>query len=121
MKKGEEHLYAVPFDVFIQEVRKKKAYPILVTPVYRRRFDDNGLLQNSLGEYPLAMRILAEKEQVPLLDLHKRSFELFSKLGAKKQKKFFFCFHRELTKITRKAHKIILILAKKVHRHYLHL
>lgn len=96
MKKGEEHLYAAPFNdytanlkMFIQEAREKKAYPILVTPVFRRRFDENGLLQNSLGDYALAMRILAEQEQVPLLDLHKRSFELFSKLGAEKTKEIF--------------------------------
>lgn len=96
MKSENERLYAAPFSAytdnlrtFIEAAKRKKAIPILVTPVYRRRFDDNGLLQNSLGEYPLAMRILAEKEEIPLIDLHKKSFQLFSELGPEKTKEIF--------------------------------
>ncbi|MEK6476209.1 rhamnogalacturonan acetylesterase [Catalinimonas sp. 4WD22] len=96
MKSENERLYAAPFGAytdnlrtFIEAAKRKKAIPVLVTPVYRRRFDDNGLLQNSLGEYPLAMRILAEKEEIPLIDLHKKSFKLFSELGPEKTKKIF--------------------------------
>ncbi|MDF9800315.1 lysophospholipase L1-like esterase [Catalinimonas alkaloidigena] len=96
MKSENEHLYAAPFGAytdnlmtFIKKARAKKAVPVLVTPVYRRRFDDNGLLKNSHGEYPLAMRILAEKKEVPLIDLHKKSFQLFSALGPEKTKDIF--------------------------------
>lgn len=96
MKSENERLYAAPFSAytdnlktFVEEAKRKKAFPVLVTPVYRRRFDDNGLLQNSLGEYPLAMRILAEKEEIPLIDLHKKSLQLFSELGPEKTKKIF--------------------------------
>lgn len=96
MKTEEEHLYAPPFGLytenlitFIEEARKKEAIPILATPVYRRRFDDSGYLKNSLGDYPLAVRMLAEKTHTPLIDLHKQSFTLFSDLGPEKTKDIF--------------------------------
>lgn len=96
MKAEQEHLYAAPFGaytenlkLFIEETRKKKANPVLMTPVYRRRFDKNGFLQNSLGDYPVAVRMLAEKMEVPLIDLHQQSFRLFTELGPEKTKEIF--------------------------------
>jgi hypothetical protein len=38
-------------------------------PVQRRRFDENGMIMNSLEGYPRAMREFAAEEQVALLDL----------------------------------------------------
>jgi lysophospholipase L1-like esterase len=96
MKTEQEHLYAAPFGaytenltIFIEEARRKKAHPVLVTPVYRRRFDTNGFLKNSLGDYPVAVRMLAERMQVPLIDLHQQSFKLFTELGPEKTKDIF--------------------------------
>ena len=41
------------------------AYPVLVTPTQRRRFDKNGKIVNTHLDYPDAIRWLAAKENVP--------------------------------------------------------
>src|SRR5438309_3359043 len=37
---------------FLTEVREKKGFPVLLTPLMRRRFDREGKLQDTHGEYP---------------------------------------------------------------------
>jgi pectinesterase len=65
---------------YVTEARAAGAKPILVTPLTRRNFQ-GGKLQDTLGPYAEAVRILAEKEKVPLVDLYVRSTELVEKLG----------------------------------------
>ncbi|MBR4733632.1 MAG: rhamnogalacturonan acetylesterase [Lachnospiraceae bacterium] len=51
--------------------RKVGAWPVLITPVARRYFDKDGqFLGGSHGEYPKAMKELAERENVPCIDLN---------------------------------------------------
>jgi len=66
---------------FVQAARDKGVKPILVTPLARRRFDQNARFRDDMGDYPLAVRQLAEQEQTPLLDLHLESLALLSSLG----------------------------------------
>lgn len=65
---------------YVEDTRSKGATPILATPIYRCRWVD-GRIQDSHGDYPPAMRELAEEMGVALLDLHKRSGERFQELG----------------------------------------
>ena len=44
---------------FVAEVRAKEAIPVLLTPVMRRRFDEDGHLQDTHGEYPNLVRGVA--------------------------------------------------------------
>ena len=74
---------------FVRDVRAKKGFPILLTPVMRRRFDDNGKFFDTHGEYPDAVRKVAAEQKVPLIDLHRKSEELLIKLGAEDSKKLF--------------------------------
>ncbi|HXF99811.1 MAG TPA: DUF4350 domain-containing protein [Bacteroidota bacterium] len=74
---------------FVRDVRSKRAYPILITPVCRRRFDSNGNFYDVHGEYPEVVREVGRREAVPVLDLHRRSFELFSRLGEEQTKELF--------------------------------
>ena len=55
--------------------------PVLVTPVQRRRFDEDGRVVDTHGEYPDAVRALAAAEKVPLIDLHRMSTTLYEALG----------------------------------------
>ena len=53
---------------FISDVRTKGGSPILVTPMSRRNFSEEGLLKRTHGEYPATMRTLAGEKRTPLVD-----------------------------------------------------
>ncbi len=65
---------------FIQEARSIGAKPILVTSLARRTFD-NGKIRGELKPWADAATKVATEQQVPLVDLFKRSVELHNKLG----------------------------------------
>ncbi len=95
-QKPEKSDYVEPFTgykellkFFIGEVRKHDAIPVLVTPMLRRRFDDNGKIINTHGDYPEAMRQTAREENVALIDLHQMSKILYEALGTEGSKKLF--------------------------------
>lgn len=80
--------YTEPFSTYkeylakyIDVAQKHNANPVLFTSVVRRKFDDNGKLINSHGDYPSAMRELAKERNVPLIDLCKKTTELYNKIG----------------------------------------
>ena len=74
---------------FIDETRKRGGIPVLVTPIHRRRFDEQGSIVNTLDEYPASMRQLARHEDTPLIDLNAMSKTLFEALGPEDSKKAF--------------------------------
>ena len=74
---------------FIRESREHKATPILATPVARRKFDANGKLTDTHGDYPQAMRAVAAAEKVPLLELTTATEKLLQQLGPESSKRLF--------------------------------
>jgi len=74
---------------YIQQTREKQAIPVLVTPVNRRSFDENGQIVNTLKEYPDAVRQLASEEKVTLIDLNAMSKVLYEVWGPEKSIKAF--------------------------------
>ncbi len=74
---------------FINETREKGGKPVLVTSTNRRKFDEKGKIENTLEEYPDAMRQLAAKENVPLIDLNAMSKDFYEALGEEDSKKAF--------------------------------
>jgi len=92
-QKGEDRgpftSYKKSLKLMIDETRKKGATPILVTPMHRRRFDENSKVINTLEEYPDAMRQLAREEEVMLVDLNNMSRTLYEAWGAEESKKAF--------------------------------
>ncbi|MBU2668034.1 rhamnogalacturonan acetylesterase [Actinoplanes bogorensis] len=74
---------------YLDGARARHARPILVTPVERRRFRTDGTPYESHGEYPAAMRALAEATGTPLIDLTALSFALWSRLGPEATKDYF--------------------------------
>ncbi len=74
---------------FIDEARKHEVAPVLVTSMHRLRFDDSGKIVNTLGEYPAAVRQVANEEEVPLIDLNAMSAEFYEALGPKEAPKAF--------------------------------
>ncbi|KRA75994.1 hypothetical protein ASD78_08590 [Lysobacter sp. Root667] len=74
---------------FVADVRARGATPILLTPISRRRFDEEGRVQDSHGEYPGRVRALAAREHVALIDLERRSQALLQEAGVDGSRRLF--------------------------------
>lgn len=74
---------------FVTEVRAKKATPILLTPVMRRRFNDKGEFYDTHGEYPDLTRAVARDLKVSLIDMHRASEKVLKSYGAEKSRALF--------------------------------
>jgi lysophospholipase L1-like esterase len=66
---------------YIAEIRRRGATPILITPPERRNFDAEGRIEPTLGEYPDAMRAIANDDHVALIDLNAMSRKFYEALG----------------------------------------
>ncbi|MFI0168698.1 rhamnogalacturonan acetylesterase [Streptomyces sp. NPDC017095] len=75
--------------LYLAGARERGARPVLATPVERRRFAADGTALPTHGEYPAAMRALAEEEGVALLDIEALSLALWQRLGAEETKTYF--------------------------------
>jgi lysophospholipase L1-like esterase len=73
---------------FITETKAKKAFPVLITPVSRMRFKD-GKQQLTHEEYTAAVYEVAKQQHVHLIDLDKKSRELYQQLGEENTKLLF--------------------------------
>jgi len=74
---------------YIKQTRAKKAIPILLTPVARRKFDAKGKVVDTHQEYAQLVREVAGKNKVLLIDLSAKSIELLQSLGVEKSKYLF--------------------------------
>lgn len=74
---------------FITETRDKKAIPILLTPVARRRFDAAGTVLESHEAYSPLVREVAKQYNVPLIDLDEKSKALLQQFGEDNSKWLF--------------------------------
>lgn len=77
---------------YANEAKAKGAYPVLVTPLTRRHFLPNGMLENTHGDYPKAVRQLATREHLPLIDLTRASRTLLEDLGEEKSRELYMVF-----------------------------
>ncbi|WP_299090778.1 rhamnogalacturonan acetylesterase [uncultured Metabacillus sp.] len=77
---------------YITGAREKDAHPILLTSVHRRKFDQNGQIENTLGDYPRAMMQLAERLDVPYIDLWSKTKRLYEALGKEGSRSLFTMF-----------------------------
>ncbi|MCA9137816.1 MAG: rhamnogalacturonan acetylesterase [Planctomycetales bacterium] len=73
---------------YVKEVRALQGHPILVTPMHRRWFSGDKI-RNTHGDYPDAMRQVANELDVPLIDLHEMSAVMYNALGPSGSKSAF--------------------------------
>jgi lysophospholipase L1-like esterase len=66
---------------YVNETRAKKAFPVLITPVARRKFDSSGHVVGTHEVYSEIVRSVAAQLQVPLIDLDKKSQALLQQFG----------------------------------------
>jgi lysophospholipase L1-like esterase len=74
---------------FITETREKGAFPILITPIVRRNFNEEGVLVDTHGLYALVIHEVSLEYNVPLIDLQLLTEELVILLGEESSKKLF--------------------------------
>jgi lysophospholipase L1-like esterase len=74
---------------FVNDTRAKGATPILFTPIVRRKFDANGALQDTHGEYPAVVRDVAKALHVPLVDLLAMTDTLVRRAGPDDSKRLY--------------------------------
>lgn len=73
--------FVTNLEKFVNESRSKKAIPVLITPVARRKFDSTGKIEETHAQYTLLVKDVAKKLDVPLIDLDEESQEMLQKLG----------------------------------------
>lgn len=74
---------------YVNEAKAKGAIPILVTPMCRRVFGENGKISKSFDNYPDTMKEAAKETGTPLIDLYEISFTEFGKMTKEQTKKLF--------------------------------
>jgi lysophospholipase L1-like esterase len=84
-----EEEFTANLDRYIAETKAKKAIPVLITPVARRKFDSAGRLQGTHDVYSELVRKAAKKDNVALVDLDVKSQALLQQLGPEQSKLLF--------------------------------
>jgi lysophospholipase L1-like esterase len=93
-KKDKPAVYASPDDYkanlvkFIRETRSKGATPVLMTPVSRRKFE-NDILVKTHGEYPDAVKTVAREQGAVLIDMESKSAAVLNRYGVEGSKELF--------------------------------
>ena len=74
---------------YVSEARGKKATPILLTPMARRKFDANGKIEGTHDVYSQIVRDVAKEEKVFLFDMDKITQQLYQQFGVENSKLLF--------------------------------
>lgn len=82
-------LYTNSLKEFITKCREKGGIPILVTPTQRRAFNTNDSLTETHGDFPAAMRQVANDLNVPLIDITKMTTHMYEAWGNEPSRKAF--------------------------------
>ena len=94
---GAWYHYQYQLKIFVDQVRKKGADIVFCTPTQRRAFnDDKKTLMNTHGDFPAAMKMVAEKENVPLIDLNNLTKTFFETLGYEDSKRALVHYPKEM-------------------------
>ena len=85
---GAWYSYSRNLKIFVDRVREAGGHIIFCTPTARRFFNDDHLtISNTHGDYPEAMKMVARREQVPVIDLTAMSTVFYEALGEEGSKK----------------------------------
>ncbi|MEO5685299.1 MAG: rhamnogalacturonan acetylesterase [Chitinophagaceae bacterium] len=74
---------------YVQETKNKKAIPVLLTPVARRKFDTTGKVQGTHDVYAEIVRQTARETNAALIDVDKKSQALLQQWGVEQSKCLF--------------------------------
>lgn len=85
---GAYYNFATALKTFIDETRARGATPLFVTPTQRRSFKD-GRIYETHADYPEAMAWIADREHIPLIDLHAMTRTFYEAMGEEQSKHAF--------------------------------
>jgi lysophospholipase L1-like esterase len=79
---GAWYNFSYALKIFIDKVRQAGGHIVFVTPTQRRFWDDaHTHILETHGDYPQAMRTVAKREKVPVIELHDMTRTFFETLG----------------------------------------
>lgn len=85
---GAWYSYSRNLKIFVDRVREAGGNIIFCTPTARRHFnEDQKTIFNSHGDYPEAMKTVARRENVPVIDLTQMATDFYEALGFENSKK----------------------------------
>ncbi len=85
---GAWYHYVYNLKIFVDKVRQAGGHIIFCTPTQRRFWqDDNCHIKDTHGDFPAAMLSVAEREQVPVIDLNGMTRTFFETLGFEDSKR----------------------------------
>ena len=96
-KESDSTRYAAPFGAYQDNIRLFVDYalsvgakPILFTPVSRRWFDDEGNLKRGChGDYPAAVKQVAQEYSLPIIDANEVTQQWLMSLGDEASRKYY--------------------------------
>jgi len=74
---------------YVSEARSKKAIPIVLTPMARRKFDVAGRIEGTHEVYSQIVRDIAKEEKVVLFDMDRLTQQLYQQFGVENSKLLF--------------------------------
>ena len=86
---GAYYNFATCLKQFVDEARLRGATPVFITPTQRRSFNAEGKIQETHGDYPDAMRWVAQRERVQVIELHDATRTFYEQLGVEGSKQAF--------------------------------
>ena len=84
---------------FISETREKGGVPVLVSGLLPRQFNADGTAKRILGDFPDAMRTVAEETETPLVDVEQWSYQWLTELGEENSVPYYLMDKREPDKM----------------------
>jgi len=77
---------------FVSVAKKAGAYPILLSSISRRSFDERGKIKDTHGDYPRAMKAFAQDNGLPFVDMNALTTDFLNNLGETKSRDLFMNF-----------------------------
>ena len=74
---------------FISAAREAGVTPVLLTPVARRKFSEGVLDETTHGDYPAAMKEVAEQTHTILIDMEKATIDWIKAAGDEQSRPYF--------------------------------
>lgn len=78
--------YRRNLEKYVAETKAKGAYPVVLSSIVRRKFNEQGTLVDTHGAYPYVARSVAEAMNVPFIDMQLLTEDYVIALGPEKSK-----------------------------------
>ena len=81
--------YRRNLEKYVNETRAKGAFPIILSSIVRRKFNEHGTLVDTHGTYPFVARTVAEERNVPFIDMQLLTEDYVNNIGIEKSKEIY--------------------------------